>query len=109
MKEDIKYYRREEIVGKEIIEAEARKVGTIKDLAFTSNGKVVFVIEKAFKKGIQEAFLPFEKIEKIGDVVLIKSAEDIEFFPVVEKICPNCKSKNAIDAKYCFKCGVTIP
>ena len=96
-------------MGKEVIEADARKVGTVKDLAYSMDGKVALIVEHSLDKGkIQEGFLSFDKIEKVGDVVLVKSIQDLEVAPVVERTCPNCKAKNPVDSKYCFKCGVTM-
>ncbi len=105
----VKYHRREEIAGKEVIESEAKKVGIVKDLAYSLDGKVALIVEQNMEKGkIQEGFLSFDKIEKVGDVVLVKSVQDLEVVPVIERTCPNCKGKNPIDSKYCFKCGVTM-
>ena len=75
-----KYYLSEDITGKEVIEElEAKKIGTIKDMAFTLDGKVAFIVETEGKKGeLIELFLPFEKIIKVGDVVIIKSIKDLE-------------------------------
>ncbi|MBS7644878.1 MAG: PRC-barrel domain-containing protein [Candidatus Bathyarchaeia archaeon] len=75
-----KYYLSEDIAGKEVIdESEAKKVGTIRDIAFTMDGKVAFIVEAEDKKGeLMELFLPFEKIVRVGDVVIIKSIKDLE-------------------------------
>ncbi|MBS7655300.1 PRC-barrel domain-containing protein [Candidatus Bathyarchaeota archaeon] len=105
----MKYYSREDVVGKEVIEAEAKKLGVVKDLAFSTEGKAALILDRVDEKGeLQEAILPFDKILKIGDVILIKSASDLESSLAPGKICPNCKSKNPLNAKYCFKCGVTL-
>ena len=54
-------------------------MGIIKDLAFTLEGELVFIVETENKKGeLAEAFLSFNKIVKIGDVVLIKTKADLE-------------------------------
>ena len=104
-----KYRRHEELTGKEVIESEAKRVGVIRDLAFTLEGKLALVVETETKSGeLREAFLPFNKIIKIGDVVLIKSLDDLEVSSDSSKICPNCKEKNLATAKYCYTCGVTI-
>lgn len=104
-----KYHRREELTGKEVIEAEAKKVGVIRDLAYTPDGKLALVIERENEKGeLIESFLSFDKITKIGDVVLIRSMDDLETSPSSGKICPNCKVRNLSNAKYCYKCGVTL-
>lgn len=104
-----KFHRREEIIGKDVIESDAKRVGTVKDLAYSLDGKVALIVEQTIEKGrVQEGFLSFDKIDKIGDVVLVKSVQDLEVIPVVERACPNCKAKNPIDVKFCFKCGVTL-
>ena len=103
------YHRKEELIGKEVIEADAKKVGTIKDMAFTMAGKLALVLDIVSEKGESKmAYLSFDKIVKIGDVILIKSKDDLELIPVKEKVCPNCKSRNPTDAKFCYKCGVTL-
>lgn len=106
----VKYHRRDEAVGKEVIESDAKKVGVIKDLAYTSDGKTAFVVDLPPEKGsIREGFLLFEKISKMKDVILIKSINELEIISISEVVCPNCKSKNSATTKFCFKCGVTLP
>jgi sporulation protein YlmC with PRC-barrel domain len=75
-----RYYLSEEITGKEVIEeSEAKKIGVIRDIAFTLDGKVAFIVETPDKKGeLMELFLPFDKIIRVGDVVIIKSIKDLE-------------------------------
>ncbi|WP_455367409.1 PRC-barrel domain-containing protein [[Eubacterium] cellulosolvens] len=105
----VKYHRRDEVVQKEVIESNAKKVGVVKELAYTLDGKMALVVDATSEKGEpREGFLSFDKIVKIGDVILIKSSEDLEIVPVVEKLCPNCKGKNPVDSTFCFKCGVTL-
>jgi sporulation protein YlmC with PRC-barrel domain len=105
----MKYYTKEDVIGKEVIETEAKKIGVVKDLAFSTEGKVALILDRVDEKGeIQEAFLPFDKILKMGDVILIKSTSDLETSSTPGRICPNCKTKNPINAKYCVKCGVTL-
>ncbi|MEM2227925.1 MAG: PRC-barrel domain-containing protein [Candidatus Bathyarchaeia archaeon] len=105
----MKYYTKEDVVGKEVIETEAKKVGVVKDLAFSTEGKIALILDKIDEKGeFQEALLPFDKILKIGDVILIKSVSDLEAFLTPGKVCPNCKTRNQVNAKYCVKCGVTL-
>jgi sporulation protein YlmC with PRC-barrel domain len=105
----VKYHRREELIDKEVIESEAKRAGFIRDLAYTPEGKIALVVERETNKGeLRETFLSFNKILKIGDVVLIKSADDLEVSSDSGRICPNCKERNPASAKYCHKCGVTI-
>ena len=91
----IKYYRREDVAGKEVVESEAKKVGIIRDLAFDLKGKLAFSVEVEMKTGeLRESFLAFENIIKIGDIIMIKSSTDLEASPNSGKICPNCKGRN---------------
>jgi sporulation protein YlmC with PRC-barrel domain len=99
----VKYHRREELTGKELIDSNAKKVGVVRDIAYSLDGKIALIVERS---DAQEAVLAFDKIEKIGDVVFIKSVESLE---VAEKVCPNCKHKNPLGAKFCFRCGKKIP
>ena len=99
----VKWHRREEIVGKEIIDSEAKKTGTVKDLAWSSEGKLAIIVERGRE---EEAYLSFDQVEKIGDVVFIKASSSLESVPM--KTCPVCKHKNFVEAKFCQKCGKTL-
>ena len=99
----VKWRRREDVVGKEIIDGEAKKLGNVKDLAWASDGSLAIVVERGRE---EESYLPFEQVEKIGDVVFIKAASALESVPM--KTCAVCKHKNLIDAKFCQKCGKTL-
>jgi len=99
----VKWHRREEVVGKEIIDGDAKKVGTVKDLAWSNDGKLAIVVERGRE---EESYLPFDAVEKIGDVVFIKGSSSLESVPM--KTCPVCKHKNLVDAKFCQKCGKTL-
>lgn len=66
----MKWRRREEIIGKEVINGDANKLGVTKDLAWSSEGHLALVIESGEE---DESFLSFDDIEKIGDVVLVKA------------------------------------
>ncbi len=98
-----RWRRREEVAGKEIIDDEAKKVGTVKDLAWSDEGKLAIIVETGRE---EESYLPFDQVEKIGDVVFIKASNSLESVPM--KTCPLCKHKNILDAKFCQKCGKTL-
>ncbi len=92
--------RREEIIGKEVVDADAKKVGVAKDLAWSSDGRLALVIESSEE---DESFLSFDNIEKIGDVVFVKARSSLMSAPSVT--CPICRHKNLLEAKFCAKCG----
>ena len=95
--------RREELVGKEIINSDAKKIGTAKDLAWTDGGQLALIIEV---NDDEEAFLPFEEIERVGDVVFVKAKSALQTAPTIT--CPVCKHRNLLEAKFCAKCGRTL-
>ena len=99
----VKWHRREEVAGKEIIDDAAKKIGIVKDLAWSNEGKLAIVVERGRE---EESYLPFDQVEKIGDVVFIKGSTSLESVPM--KTCPVCKHKNLLDAKFCQKCGKTL-
>ncbi len=99
----VKWRRREEVVGKEVIDADAKKIGTVKDLAWSNEGRLAIIVERGLE---EESYLPFDQVDKIGDVVFIRASSSLESVPM--KTCPVCKHKNLVDAKFCQKCGKTM-
>lgn len=96
----VQWRRREEVVGKDVVDSEARKLGITKDFAWSSDGRLALVIEAGEE---EESYLPFEDIQKIGDVVFVKARSALVVAPSVT--CPVCKHKNLVEAKFCAKCG----
>ncbi|MGA2789283.1 MAG: PRC-barrel domain-containing protein [Candidatus Bathyarchaeia archaeon] len=96
----MQWRRREEVIGKEVVDSEAKKLGVTKDFAWSSDGRLALVIELGEE---EESFLSFDDIEKIGDVVFVKAKSALVVAPSV--ICPVCKHKNLVEAKFCAKCG----
>ncbi len=99
----MQWRRREEVVGKEVVDGDARKLGVTKDLAWSSDGRMALVIESSEE---EESFLPFGEIEKIGDIVFVKAKSALVVAPSI--ICPMCKQRNLVEAKFCAKCGRTL-
>ena len=98
----VEWKRREEVIGKDVIDADAKKLGVTKDLAWSSDGRMALVIET----DEEEFFLSFSEIERIGDVVFVKAKSALASAPSI--ICPVCKHKNLPEAKFCAKCGRTL-
>ena len=99
----VQWRRREELVGKELIDGDAKRIGTAKDLAWTGDGKLALIVELGNE---DEVFLPFEEIERIGDVVFVKPKSTFQTAPTVT--CPVCKHRNLLEAKFCAKCGKSL-
>jgi sporulation protein YlmC with PRC-barrel domain len=99
----VQWKRREEVIGKEVIDADAKKLGVTKDLAWSDDGRMALVIESGDE---DEFFLSFNEIERIGDVVFVKAKSALMAAPSIT--CPVCKHKNLLEAKFCAKCGRTL-
>ena len=99
----VQWRRREEVIGKEVIDGEAKRLGVTKDLAWSNSGQLALVVEIGDE---EESFLSFDEIEKIGDVVFVKAKSDLEKVPMIS--CPICKHRNPLEAKFCAKCGRTL-
>jgi sporulation protein YlmC with PRC-barrel domain len=91
------------VIGKEVIDSDARKIGVSKDLAWSDDGRLALVIESSED---EEAFLSFSEIERIGDVVFVKAKSALEAVPTL--MCPVCRHRNLVEAKFCAKCGRTL-
>lgn len=85
-------YKRDELVGKQVIGTDAKIMGSVKDFAYDSDGNVGFMVQP--KTG-EEAFVLTSQIVAFGDVILVKSRSQ----------CPKCSHVNKDGAKFCAKCG----
>lgn len=106
-----KLYRGEQIIGKEVYNANALHVGTVKDVAFGEEGRTELII----KRGDGEAMIPFKEIYEIADIVLLRTvteqqplqsiSSDADAKASATKICTKCGRENRHTAKFCAKCG----
>jgi sporulation protein YlmC with PRC-barrel domain len=99
----VRWRKREEVIGKDIIDGDARKIGVTKDLAWSEDGVFALIVEGADE---EESFLPFDNVEKVGDVIFVKAKASLLSIPM--RTCPMCKHKNPIEAMFCAKCGRTL-
>ena len=91
------------MIGKDIIDSDANKIGIAKDLAWSEDGLFAVIVESADE---EESFLPFDNVEKVGDVIFVKVKAPMVSIPM--RTCPMCKHKNPIEAMFCAKCGRTL-
>jgi sporulation protein YlmC with PRC-barrel domain len=68
-----KYFRRDEIVGKDIISDEAIRLGKVKDIGYDPEGKIVLIYDRL--DGGEEA-IQSSQIIAFGDVVLVRSVPE---------------------------------
>jgi sporulation protein YlmC with PRC-barrel domain/ribosomal protein L40E len=72
------FLRKDQVLGKTVIGLDARTVGTVQDLAISTDGKVVVEIKRpmsstanSFKNG-DHLFVSPEEVLAVGDVVLLR-------------------------------------
>ena len=115
-----RFYRREELVGKEVYDAKAMRLGVVKDIAYAKDGRAALVAAKDDR----EEVIPFQEISEIGDIVVLrksltsapvpsppterKTAEQQTTPEPSMKICPKCQRENKPTAKFCVKCGSSL-
>lgn len=99
----VQWRRREELIGKDVIDSDAKKIGVSKDLAWSNTGGLALIIEVGDE---EEVFLPFNEIQRMGDIVFVKAKPAMEKVPTLT--CPICRHRNLMEAKFCAKCGRTL-
>ncbi len=93
------------LIGMPVYNDEAMLVGNIFEVGLQKTDlgmiHVNFKIKKidGEKQEIVDIF--WEKISKIGDIVLIKSEQEVS----INNKCPSCSFVNQEDANYCEECG----
>jgi sporulation protein YlmC with PRC-barrel domain len=126
---DKKYLSRDKVVGKEVIDSNAAKVGSVKeiDLALDSKNVALTILTKDGTEIIVEG----GNITAVGDVVLLNKSLEILMQPQPEKVqasvppskpttaptaasftapgvCSNCGFQNDPTSKFCVKCGTKL-
>jgi PRC-barrel domain. len=94
-----RFYRREEIIGKIAINMLGKSVGSVKDIAYDSEGRMALIVDS---KDEGEKYFSIDEIVAIGDYVLVGKAKS------TVKKCQNCGFENKLEYKYCMNCGKPI-
>ena len=119
--------RREDLIGKQLVSSDAKILGTVSDVLFTSEGKTMLQLDKP-ATGTSET-IGADLISVIGDVILLRSQ-----IPKIEqqtppspagpspqqvspppfpgagqtRICTRCGYANNLNSKFCIKCGLQL-
>ena len=114
---DSRFFKREELKGKLVIDQEANIVGKMEDFTISETGEVGFLI----KKEDTETIITIDQIKKIKDVLLLKEAEEKKeekqeeekSEPITEEAkdegkCPNCGENIRTGTRFCVKCGTAL-
>jgi len=122
------YLKREEVIGKSVVSKDAKIVGTVLDLAVSTDGRLAIQVQK--KSGdqtdSQEMFIGAQEIQAVGDVILLKNGAGLG--PVAPqapqtatvlpppppgsgsmgRTCQKCGYVNSATSKFCIKCGASL-
>ena len=97
------------IVGMSVYDENARKLGTAKQVGVNASQSLVLVITR---NDGSEISVPWNKIKKVGDVVLLGTQESspqiAQAPPQQAGQCSNCGFTNKSGSKFCEQCGTKI-
>ena len=117
------FFKREELIGKLVIDQKAEILGKIEDIALTVDGKTGLLIQR---DGNGDELIMLIDIKRIGDVVLLRDESDTEPSSIMvpdqdepkmepappekveENVCPSCGHGNRETVKFCVKCGKSL-
>jgi sporulation protein YlmC with PRC-barrel domain len=103
------YFKREDVLGKVVIDSEGKRSGSVKDVAFSVGGEIALLVEGEE----EEVVVPLDRVSAIGDFVLLKPKAVSAESKGAEKrpgavVCPTCGLENKPGIKFCVKCGSRI-
>jgi len=125
-----KYFTRDKIIGKQVIDSKATIMGVVKDLSFDLVAKDFSLIIKA--KADKEITVDSKNVKVVGDVILLTVAAETFETPVVPAtpaklkvsppvsspakpslprtlgLCSGCGFQNESKSKFCIKCGAKL-
>jgi sporulation protein YlmC with PRC-barrel domain/ribosomal protein L40E len=109
-----KFYKREDVMGKKVVNQDALEVGSVKDTAFDIEGKLHLIVTK--KDSEEEDFVSISDIKAFGDYILLKAppaavigtSQETSQTAITSKTCPKCGHVNSPNVGYCTKCGTKL-
>lgn len=107
-----KFYKREDVTGKKVVNQDAMDVGSVKDTAFDLEGKLHLIVTK--KDSEEEDYISMSDIKAFGDYILLKAPPAAATSPdatqtvVASKTCTKCGHVNSPTVGYCTKCGTKL-
>jgi sporulation protein YlmC with PRC-barrel domain len=117
------YLKREQLIGKSVITSNAQIIGSVKDIAVTTDGKIGLHVLKSSETGSGEVIINADEIQAMGDVVLLKpiatrgskmpdqsSRPMPPTFPsaTMTRTCGRCGYVNGANSRFCIKCGMSL-
>jgi sporulation protein YlmC with PRC-barrel domain len=91
------------LVGMSAYDGEAMLLGKVAEIGLKKAGANAQITIKVGDKEI-----PWDGISKIGDIVLLKSANEARQAPAAGGKCRACGFQNEADSAFCAECGATL-
>ncbi|MFQ5573820.1 MAG: PRC-barrel domain-containing protein, partial [Nitrosopumilaceae archaeon] len=88
------------ISGMVVIDENAKRIGTAKQVGVDSSQNVVLVITNNVGSDVT---VPWNNVKKIGEVILLGSSSEMNVSQSGK--CPNCNFSNKSGSKFCEQCG----
>ena len=99
----MKSFRKEDIIGKPVIETSGTVKGKVKDLMFDLSGTITLIIEGTDGK---ESQVPISRVTGISDDVVVKSDQAaVAPRPASGGACRYCGTPMTPSQTWCPKCG----
>lgn len=102
MEETSRFFRREDIKGKNVYDLNGKYIGKITDIGFERDGTIGLIVERDNNK---IEFFPFSSVQAIGDIALVKSG------PAASPsgyLCRACGAPIRQGARFCTNCGAKL-
>jgi sporulation protein YlmC with PRC-barrel domain len=99
----VKSFRKEDVVGKTVIETSGTIRGKVKDVLFDLNGTVTIVVERIDGEDWQ---VPIRRVTGISDHVVVGSEPTTTAPPVgLATSCKFCGASMTPGERWCPRCG----
>ncbi len=114
------YLKREELVGKSVIAADASIFGTVEDLVATADGKIgISITLRNPLDTMANTIVGSDAIQAMGDVILLKPNRNTVFTGLqpapppstnyaLTRSCNRCGHANSATSHFCIKCGLKL-
>ncbi len=98
----MKSFRKEDVVGKTVIETSGHVKGKVQDVVFDLSGTITFVVHGEDGKDSQ---VPVSRVTGISDHVIMRSDSAEGQAPASSTTCKYCGAAKAPNAVWCPACG----
>ncbi len=101
-----RFYKREELIGKQVVNQDGNIVGTVKETGYDAEGRMAIIVQT---KDGKEQYYSIADIRGIGDVVILRENAGLPTpASVGGVVCPYCGYVNPPGSLFCMKCGSKI-